>query len=60
MPPPKDTISRVPAPREGLPGRHGTAVQTVTSETLKFAREKAGEHAVDEVVGAIPGLGRFV
>jgi hypothetical protein len=34
-------------------------IQAVTSETLKFAREKAGEHAVGEVIGAIPGLGRF-
>ena len=35
-------------------------IQAVTSETLKFAREKAGEDAVGEVVGAIPGLGQFV
>jgi hypothetical protein len=35
-------------------------IQAVTSETLKFAREKAGDDAVGEVVGAIPGLGQFV
>jgi hypothetical protein len=34
-------------------------VQAIT-ETLKFAREQAGEDAVGKVVGAIPGLGRFV
>ena len=35
-------------------------VQTVTQEFIAFAREKAGEDAVGEVVGAIPGLGAFV
>jgi hypothetical protein len=35
-------------------------VQGVTRETLTFAREKAGEDAVGEIVGAIPGLGQFV
>ena len=35
-------------------------VQTVTQEFIAFAREKAGEDAVGDVVGAIPGLGAFV
>lgn len=35
-------------------------VQGVTREVLAFAREKAGEDAVGEVVGAIPGLSQFV
>ncbi|MBV9346607.1 MAG: DUF2267 domain-containing protein [Pseudolabrys sp.] len=34
-------------------------VQAVTREMLAFAREKAGEDAVGEVVGAIPGLSQF-
>ena len=29
-------------------------------EIIAFAREKAGEDAVGEIVGAIPGLGQFV
>jgi hypothetical protein len=35
-------------------------VQTVTKEIIAYAREKAGEDKVGEVVGAIPGLGQFV
>jgi len=35
-------------------------IQAVTSETLKFAREKAGDDAVGDIVGAIPGLGQLV
>lgn len=35
-------------------------IQSVTQETLDFAREKAGREAVDEVLGAIPGLSQFV
>jgi hypothetical protein len=35
-------------------------VQGVTREVIAFAREKAGEDAVGEVVGAIPGLSQFV
>jgi len=35
-------------------------VQAVTRETIAFAREKAGEDAIGEIVGAIPGLGQFV
>ena len=35
-------------------------VQAVTRETINYAREKLGEDAVGEIVGAIPGLGQFV
>jgi len=35
-------------------------VQCVTREVVAYAREKAGEDAVGEVVGAIPGLSQFV
>ncbi|MEJ2375720.1 MAG: DUF2267 domain-containing protein [Pseudolabrys sp.] len=35
-------------------------VQGVTRETIAFAREKAGDEAVGEVVGAIPGLSQFI
>jgi hypothetical protein len=35
-------------------------VQAVTRETIAYAREKAGEDAVGEIVGAVPGLGQFV
>jgi hypothetical protein len=35
-------------------------VQSVTRELVAYAREKAGEDTVGEVVGAIPGLGQFV
>ena len=35
-------------------------VQGVTRETISYAREKAGEDAVGEIVGAIPGLSQFV
>jgi hypothetical protein len=35
-------------------------IQGVTREIIAFAREKAGEDAVGEIVGAIPGLGQFV
>ena len=35
-------------------------VQGVTREVMAFAREKAGEDAVGEVVAAIPGLSQFV
>ncbi len=36
------------------------AIQGVTQETIGFAREKAGDEAVREVVGAIPGLSQFL
>ena len=35
-------------------------VQAVTRETIGYAREKAGEDAFGDIVGAIPGLGQFV
>ena len=35
-------------------------VQCVTREVVAYARGKAGEDAVGEVVGAIPGLSQFV
>jgi len=35
-------------------------VQGITRETISFAREKAGEDAVGQIVGAIPGLGQFI
>ena len=35
-------------------------VQSVARIVLGYAREKAGEDAVGELVGAIPGLGQFV
>jgi hypothetical protein len=35
-------------------------VQGVAREVLAFAREKVGDEAVGEAVGAIPGLSQFV
>ena len=35
-------------------------VQAVTRETIAYAREKVGEDAVGEIVGAVPGLGQLV
>ncbi|MCK9909189.1 hypothetical protein MXD81_08615 [Microbacteriaceae bacterium K1510] len=35
-------------------------VQAVARETLTFAREKAGEDTVGEIVGAVPGLSQFI
>jgi hypothetical protein len=35
-------------------------VQSVTRETVAFARQKAGEDTVGEIVGAVPGLSQFV
>ena len=35
-------------------------VQGVTREVMAFARDKAGEDAVGEIVGAIPGLSQFI
>jgi hypothetical protein len=34
-------------------------IQSVTKETIAFAREKAGEDVIGEIVGAIPGLSQF-
>ena len=35
-------------------------MQAVTRELIAYSREKAGEDAVGEIVGSIPGLGQFV
>jgi hypothetical protein len=35
-------------------------VQGVTKEVIAYTREKAGEDAVGEIVGAIPGLSQFI
>jgi hypothetical protein len=35
-------------------------VQAVTREVIAYAREQAGEDAIGEIVGAIPGLSQFV
>ena len=35
-------------------------VQSDTRETIGFAREKAGDEAIGEIVGAIPGLSQFI
>ena len=35
-------------------------VQGVTREVIAYARENAGEDAIGEIVGAIPGLSQFV
>jgi hypothetical protein len=35
-------------------------IQAVTKETVDFAREKAGDDVVNDIVGSIPGLSQFV
>ena len=35
-------------------------MQGVTREIIAYSREKAGEDAVGEIVGSIPGLGQFI
>ncbi len=35
-------------------------IQAVARSFGKFAREQAGTQTVDEIVGAVPGLGQFV
>ncbi len=35
-------------------------VQSITRAVIAYAREKAGEDAVGEIVAAIPGLSQFV
>jgi hypothetical protein len=35
-------------------------IQAVTQETVDYARERAGDDLVNEVVGSIPGLSQFV
>ena len=41
-------------------GLNMAQIEAVTRETIAFAREKAGEDVVGEIVGAIPGLSQFV
>jgi hypothetical protein len=35
-------------------------IRNVTREVIGYAREKAGDAAVGDIVGAIPGLGQFI
>ena len=35
-------------------------VQGVTREIIAYTRDKAGDEAIGEIVGAIPGLGQFI
>lgn len=35
-------------------------IQSVTQETVGFAREQAGDDIVSRIVASIPGLGQFV
>jgi hypothetical protein len=35
-------------------------IQGVTKETVAFAREKAGDDVVNDIIGSIPGLSQFV
>lgn len=35
-------------------------ISGVAKETIRYAKEKAGDGPVDAVVGAIPGLGQFI
>jgi hypothetical protein len=35
-------------------------IRNVTREVIGYTREKAGNSAVDDVVGAIPGLSQFI
>jgi hypothetical protein len=35
-------------------------MQGVTRELIDYSREKAGEDAIGEIVGSVPGLGQFI
>ncbi len=35
-------------------------ISGISKETIRFAKEQAGEGPVDDVIAAIPGLGQFV
>ncbi len=35
-------------------------IQTVTKSLISFAKEKAGDDVVDDVINAIPGLKQFI
>ena len=41
-------------------GLNMAQVQAVTRGTIAYAREKAGDDAIGEIVGAVPGLSQFV
>ena len=41
-------------------GLNMAQIQAVTRETMHYARDKAGEDLVGQVVGSIPGLSQFV
>ncbi len=41
-------------------GLNMAQIQAVTRETVHYARDKAGEDLVGQVVGSIPGLSQFV
>lgn len=35
-------------------------ISGISKETIRFAKEKAGDGPVDDVIASIPGLGQFV
>jgi hypothetical protein len=35
-------------------------IRSVTGELIAYTREKASNEVIDEIVGAIPGLGQFI
>jgi len=35
-------------------------ITSLAKETIAFAKEKAGDEVVDEVVASVPGLSQFV
>jgi hypothetical protein len=35
-------------------------ITALAKETIAFAKEKAGDEVVDEVVASVPGLSQFV
>ena len=41
-------------------GLNMAQIQAVTRETVHYARDKAGEDLVGQVVGSIPGLSQFI
>src|ERR1700726_2557986 len=44
----------------GIMGLGMGEIQGVTRELIAYAREKAGDEAVNSIVGAIPGLSQFI
>jgi hypothetical protein len=53
-------INKAAAMRMMSAGLSMDQVQAVTRQFIALAREKVGEDAVGEIVGAIPGLSQFV